>query len=74
MLRASGRGWPSVALLVLLLSGCSRGSLLQGRIDGIRDIVNQAERNGAYECAPRALEMAKAHLDFADAELGQGDA
>lgn len=56
-----------------LVAACARGTVLQGRIDGIRDVVEQAERNGAYRCAPRELALAKAHLDFAEAELGQGN-
>jgi outer membrane protein OmpA-like peptidoglycan-associated protein len=57
---------------VVPLAGCARGTVLRGRIDGIRDVVEQAERNGAYQCAPRELALAKAHLDFADADLAQG--
>jgi len=58
---------------VALLFGCSQGTVLQGRIGGIRDIIEQAERNGAYRCAPRELGMAKAHIEFAETELTQGD-
>ncbi len=62
-----------VCLALLSLAGCSQATRLQGRIEGIRDIVEQAERNGAYRCAPRELATAKAKLDFADTELAQGD-
>jgi outer membrane protein OmpA-like peptidoglycan-associated protein len=62
-----------VALALLSLTACSQATLLQGQIVGIRDVVEQAERNGAYRCAPRELATAKAHLDFADAELSQGN-
>ena len=63
----------SLALAVLLLTACQAASSLQGRIDGLRDVVEQAERNGAYDCAPRELALARAHLDFANEELEQGD-
>jgi outer membrane protein OmpA-like peptidoglycan-associated protein len=42
-------------------------------VDGVRDVLEQAERNGAYQCAPRALAVAKAHLEFAVVELDQGN-
>lgn len=65
----------AVSVLVLagaLAGGCSRAAILQGRVDGLRDVVEQAERNGAYRCAPRELAIAQANLDFAEAEMGQG--
>lgn len=58
---------------VVFAAGCSRGTAIQGRIDGLREIVDQAERNGAYQCSPRELALAKANLDFAEADLAQGD-
>jgi len=74
-LRASNR-LSRVALLAvgLVLAGCATGSRLSGRIDGLNDVVQQAERNGAYRCAPRELAEARSHLEFARAELNQGDA
>ncbi len=59
-------------LLVTALLGCGAGATLQGRLRGLRHRVEQAERNGAYRCAPRELALAKAHLDFAETELAQG--
>jgi outer membrane protein OmpA-like peptidoglycan-associated protein len=59
---------------MIVVAGCARGSTIRGQIDGLRDILEQAERNGAYDCAPRALALAKAHLDFAETELAQGRA
>ncbi|MCB9593568.1 MAG: OmpA family protein [Sandaracinaceae bacterium] len=61
-----------VVIAAWSLVGCSRAATLQGRIDGLRDIVDQAERNGAYRCAPRELAVAQANLDFAETELAQG--
>ncbi|MBX3268877.1 MAG: OmpA family protein [Sandaracinaceae bacterium] len=65
-------GWLVLAASFLAL-GCSRAVTLQGRIAGLRDVVEQAERNGAYRCAPRELAVAQANLDFADTELAQGN-
>ncbi len=58
---------------LLFTTACSQGTVLRGRIEGIQDIIEQAERNGAYRCAPRELALAKAHIEFADTELAQGD-
>ncbi len=62
----------SVFAIALVALGCARAATLQGRVDGLRDIVQQAERNGAYRCAPRELAVAQANLDFAETELAQG--
>jgi outer membrane protein OmpA-like peptidoglycan-associated protein len=71
----AGRAALSIACLAAtLVSGCTRASMIEGRIDGLRDIVDQAERNGAYRCSPRELALARANLRFAEAELGQGNA
>jgi OmpA-OmpF porin, OOP family len=68
------RSIAALAVMGLALgTGCVRGHTLEGRIDGLREIVEQAERNGAYRCAPRQLALAKAHLDFAETELTQAD-
>ena len=76
---AQPRRWGGLATIVLAASlsglsglGCSTAAVLQGRVDGLRDIVEQAERNGAYRCAPRELAEAQANLDFAETELAQG--
>lgn len=61
-----------VALAIVSTAGCNRAATLQGRIDGLRDVVDQAERNGAYRCAPRELAIAQANIDFAETELAQG--
>lgn len=66
------RSIAAAVLAALTLAGCARATNLQGRIDGMRDIVAQAERNGAYRCAPRELAEAQANLDFAETELAQG--
>ncbi len=58
----------------ILAAGCTHGTVLQGRIRGLADVLEQAERNGAYQCAPRQLAVGRSHLDFAQTELKQGDA
>jgi len=52
--------------------GCSQGPALRGKIAGLSDILEQAERNGAIRCAPRELAVAKSQLEFASLELDQG--
>jgi len=61
-----------LTIAAVSLTGCNRAATLQGRIDGLRDVVDQAERNGAYRCAPRELAIAQANIDFAETELAQG--
>jgi outer membrane protein OmpA-like peptidoglycan-associated protein len=60
------------ALSVFSVSACSQGPALRGKIAGLSDIVEQAERNGAIRCAPRELAVAKSQLEFATLELDQG--
>lgn len=67
------RRYASLFAVAILSGACSQGTVLRGRIDGIREIIEQAERNGAYRCAPRELALAKAHTEFAETELAQGD-
>ncbi|MGE0786171.1 MAG: OmpA family protein [Sandaracinaceae bacterium] len=74
--RGDGTGVALAAIALAMsmtLAGCGRAATLQGRVDGLRDIVQQAERNGAYRCAPRELATAQANLDFAETELAQGN-
>ena len=62
----------SYACVCLVLSGCLAVEV-RGRIDGLLDILEEAEENGAYHCAPRELAMAKSHLHFALDELEEGN-
>lgn len=59
-------------VLMLLLVSCGAASSLKGNLRGVKDIVDQAEANGAYTCAPVQLAMAKSHLRFAWLELEEG--
>jgi outer membrane protein OmpA-like peptidoglycan-associated protein len=58
---------------MLALAACTNAHVMQGRIDGLQQIAEQAEQNGAYVCAPQELALAQAELDFAQTELDQGD-
>jgi outer membrane protein OmpA-like peptidoglycan-associated protein len=60
-------------LAASFLGACSQAALLRGRISGTREIVAEAERNGARHCAPRELAMAHTHLEFAEIESIQGN-
>jgi outer membrane protein OmpA-like peptidoglycan-associated protein len=59
--------------LTMFVLACGQGAVLQGRIAGTREIVDEAERNGARNCAPRELAVARANLEFAEREIAQGD-
>jgi len=63
-------GWALCAATALV--GCTQGPKLRGKIAGLSDILEQAERNGAIRCAPRELAVAKSQLEFASLELDQG--
>lgn len=63
----------SLGLCVALAAlGCTSASALEGRIRSTRELLQQADRNGAYVCAPRELAYGRAHAEFADRELGEG--
>lgn len=57
--------------LALTVTGC-QGPQLRGRIAGLSDVADKAEKAGARRCAPRELALARAHLRFAETELDQG--
>lgn len=57
---------------VLLSAACDKAPQLRGRIAGLQEITDEAERNGAKQCAPRELALARAHMEFADLELSKG--
>jgi len=65
-----------LVLLILLvglgLGACAAAPKLRGQIEGLEEITEQAERNGAVRCAPRELAMAQSHLKFARIEMKQG--
>ena len=61
-----------IALVALATVACHGGVRLRGQLRATNEVIDQAERNGAYTCAPRELALAKAHASFTDMELGQG--
>ncbi|MCG8555642.1 MAG: OmpA family protein [Proteobacteria bacterium] len=65
---------PFLVALFLVSSGCGQGARIQGRLDLVRQILREAELEGAYRCAPRELAVARAHASFARVELRQGNA
>ena len=69
--RLTGAGLATAALLVLV-AGCQGGVRLRARLRAVNDIIEQAERNGAYTCAPKQLALAKSHSSFTDLELDEG--
>lgn len=69
------RPGPSLLFVVLLaaLAGCAQAQSLRGRIEGLSQIADQADKNGARTCAPRELALAQSHLKFATTKLDQGE-
>ncbi len=59
-------------LIAALPASCSHTSQMYGRIEGLKQVTEQAERNGAMRCAPRELALAKSNLTFATTDLDQG--
>ena len=59
------------AVLLPLTAGCM-GPQLRGKIAGLEDVVDKAEKAGARRCAPRELALARSHLQFATVSLDQG--
>lgn len=68
-----GRFFSALALTALSCSGCTEGYVLQGQINGVREIAKEAADHGAYRCAPIELALAEANVEFAKVELDQGD-
>jgi OmpA-OmpF porin, OOP family len=64
---------PTLALCAILV-GCATTATLRGSIAGSRMVTARARAAGAMACAPRELALAETHLDFAAAEVEQGDA
>ncbi len=58
--------------LVMVVMACDKAPQLRGRIAGLNQLNDEAERNGALRCAPRELALARAYAQFADLELRKG--
>lgn len=63
---------PTVFLFLPLLHGCV-GPGIAAQADVVRIDIAKAKKSGAYKCAPLALIKAEANVDFAEAELAEGD-
>jgi outer membrane protein OmpA-like peptidoglycan-associated protein len=63
---------PALMAFALVLGSCA-GLALRGEITGVRDVAKKARERGAVKCSPKELALAEANLDFADAELDEGD-
>jgi outer membrane protein OmpA-like peptidoglycan-associated protein len=57
---------------LLPLVGCDKAPNLRGRIAGLHDVADSAEKNGAMRCAPRELALTRAYTQFAEIELRKG--
>lgn len=68
------RPYVTLVSLLMVVSGCSVGGQLRGRVSALRTLAEEARANGAERCAPRELALAEANLEFATIELSQGDA
>lgn len=62
---------PLVAVALWGLS-CA-GQKVRGRADGVAKILAQAQKNGAYKCAPKDLALGEAHLLRSQDELDLGN-
>ena len=62
----------SVLTVASILSSCV-GPGIAAQADVVRVDIAKAKKSGAYECAPVELAKAEAHVDFAEAELAEGD-
>ncbi len=58
---------------VVPAAGCDRATNLEGRLLGLEDIIERADQQGAYRCAPKELALARAHTSFANSELARGN-
>jgi len=63
---------PLFVLWALLASSCV-GPGVASKLDVVRADIEKAEESGAYRCSPKELALAKAHAEFTDTELGQGN-
>jgi OmpA-OmpF porin, OOP family len=62
----------AACMTLLIIAGCQQGIRLRARLEATNDLIAQAERNGAYTCAPKELAFAKSHSAFTDLELDEG--
>lgn len=63
----------SLAVLVLLASGCVSGNQIRATAGVVDEDLKLAREQGAMDCAPRELAEGEAHLTFALGELSKGN-
>lgn len=63
---------PALLAFGATLTACQKAPELRGRIAGVKDSYERAERDGARRCAPRELALAHAYSEFAELELDKG--
>lgn len=71
----NGTYWLGLACLCALAfasTGCSTGAKLRGQSKEVKAMTQSIDQR-AYRCAPRELALAKAHQEFGDYELSQGN-
>lgn len=61
----------TLALLSLLLGGCTVGSKLRAKSTEIDELTTKIQKR-AYKCAPKELALAKSHAEFGRYELDGG--
>ncbi len=64
--------WHLAVVASLPLVACDKAPNLRGRIAGLNELADQAERDGALRCAPRELALTRAYTQFAEMELKKG--
>ncbi|MCP4198282.1 MAG: OmpA family protein [Proteobacteria bacterium] len=62
----------TVLFLGILVCGCAETARVRGGIKTTKKQLEQLERNGAYDCAPKDFALATAHIRFAELKLEQG--
>ena len=67
-----GRVLATAIALLVTLNACAAGPVTRAKLAGLDSVVKKAETNGAMQCAPRELALAKSHIAFAKTRLDQG--
>jgi len=60
-------------LLLGTLAGCTQAAAVETDLARVQHRLEQVLADGAYFCAPRELALARAQLDFARVDHGQGE-
>ena len=58
----------------LIILGCGSLPVPPARMDSVRTAIERATHAGALDCAAREIALARAHYDFAQVELRNGNA